>query len=469
MGRANAKVQPQQRAPEPAPFRAPPQQQDAFDDQLSPAGGPPPWMARTPQAPRQTPLAQPDFPSEPPAHPLQRYPGEQSQVQAQYPQQQYRDEPMFDDRGRGQGQDARYDDALFGQLDTGGGGGGGGGFGRDEQYEDPYAFQDDGYDEGEEEEPRKGNGFAKVAVVLALAVIGTGAAFAYRSYMGTSRGGEPPIIRADNTPTKIIPAVPADGIPKLPDRMTNGDQGEKIVSREETPMDVNSRSVSPRVVFPPLNQNQNGNNPPPSGMGGGAMAANDITAPPVATDTPPPSSGGFANGEPRRIKTLSVHGDQADGGMPPGAPKAAANKGMGRNPPAAANASASGPMQIAPQQGASPPPAPGKKMAAVAPVAAAPAPAQDAADGAAADTMAGYLVQVSSQRSEADAQTSYRALQGKFPAVLGQRTPVIKRADLGEKGIYYRAMVGPFESTNEAVQFCNSLKTAGGQCVVQRK
>jgi cell division septation protein DedD len=80
----------------------------------------------------------------------------------------------------------------------------------------------------------------------------------------------------------------------------------------------------------------------------------------------------------------------------------------------------------------------------------------------------GYLVQVSSQRNEADAQASYKALQGKFPSVLGSHSPVIKRADLGEKGVYYRAMVGPFGSPDEASQFCGSLKTAGGQCVVQR-
>ena len=80
----------------------------------------------------------------------------------------------------------------------------------------------------------------------------------------------------------------------------------------------------------------------------------------------------------------------------------------------------------------------------------------------------GYLVQVSSQKNEADAQASYKALQGKFPAVLGSRAPLIKRADLGDKGVYYRAMVGPFGSTEEATQFCGNLKTAGGQCVVQR-
>jgi len=34
-------------------------------------------------------------------------------------------------------------------------------------------------------------------------------------------------------------------------------------------------------------------------------------------------------------------------------------------------------------------------------------------------------------RTEADAQASYRSLQGKFPNVLGSRAPLIKRADLG--------------------------------------
>jgi cell division septation protein DedD len=80
----------------------------------------------------------------------------------------------------------------------------------------------------------------------------------------------------------------------------------------------------------------------------------------------------------------------------------------------------------------------------------------------------GYLVQVSSQKNEADAQASYRVLQSKFPSVLGSRSPVIKRADLGDKGVYYRAMVGPFGSPDEASSFCGNLKTAGGQCVVQR-
>ena len=78
------------------------------------------------------------------------------------------------------------------------------------------------------------------------------------------------------------------------------------------------------------------------------------------------------------------------------------------------------------------------------------------------------MVQISSQRSEADAQASYRAMQSKFPNVLGSRSASIRRADLGEKGIYYRALVGPFAAAEEAGQLCSSLRSAGGQCVVQR-
>ena len=80
----------------------------------------------------------------------------------------------------------------------------------------------------------------------------------------------------------------------------------------------------------------------------------------------------------------------------------------------------------------------------------------------------GYLVQVTSQKNEADALSFYRMMQGKYPAVLGTRSASVRRVDLGVKGAYYRAMVGPFGSSGEAAQLCDSLKTAGGQCVIQR-
>ena len=96
-------------------------------------------------------------------------------------------------------------------------------------------------------------------------------------------------------------------------------------------------------------------------------------------------------------------------------------------------------------------------------MAATPAPA--AAANAAAN---GYVVQFSSQRSEVDAQAYFRSLQEKFPSQLEGRTAIIRRADLGAKGIYYRVVTGPFASAGEADQFCGSLKAAGGKCISRR-
>lgn len=87
---------------------------------------------------------------------------------------------------------------------------------------------------------------------------------------------------------------------------------------------------------------------------------------------------------------------------------------------------------------------------------------------ATARSAGGYAVQVTSRRSEAEAHSAYRALQAKFPNQLGGREPIIRRADLGAKGTYYRALVGPFASMEEAARICSSLKAAGGNCLVQK-
>jgi hypothetical protein len=78
-----------------------------------------------------------------------------------------------------------------------------------------------------------------------------------------------------------------------------------------------------------------------------------------------------------------------------------------------------------------------------------------------------YLVQISSQRSEDDAQASFHSLQAEFPNELSNREAIVRRTDLAPRGIFYRVFVGPFRSAGEADQFCYALKVAGGQCIVQ--
>ncbi len=444
MGRANHQVQPRGDAHD--------QYQPAAEADDGIAAGPPPWMQRAvrheaPQhEPQQHEAPEQDYPSA--VHPLHRY-AQNSEPQPGYdhePAHEQAEEPL---------DPSRYDDALYGQIDSGL---------HETSYQQaysdaPYAYQDG--DQVEDQPPKRRGGLTTVAVVLALAVVGTGAAFAYRTYVGSPRSGEPPIIKADTSPTKIVPA-PADGSAKLPDRLATGDGAEKIVPREEAPVDVNANTKpGPRMVFPPLNQNAN----PPSV----ASVAPNGGLPPASGAT-----GALPNNEPRKIKTFAVKGDESDtSGLPaaattqPPASQAAAKAAAAvrtgattpRTPPAP-SAGASAPMSLAPQAAPSAPVAepPHTRVATNTPMPVAPS----------SGGTGGYLVQVSSQRNEAEAQASYRVLQGKFPTVLGSRSALIRRADLGEKGVYYRAMVGPFGSPEEASQFCGSLKTAGGQCVVQR-
>jgi hypothetical protein len=77
-----------------------------------------------------------------------------------------------------------------------------------------------------------------------------------------------------------------------------------------------------------------------------------------------------------------------------------------------------------------------------------------------------YAVQVTSERSESRAQAAFSALQAKYPSQLGGQQPIIRRADLGAAGTYYRALVGSFASAEKAARMCSELKAAGGNCVI---
>ncbi|MHA7772721.1 SPOR domain-containing protein [Roseibium sp. M-1] len=105
--------------------------------------------------------------------------------------------------------------------------------------------------------------------------------------------------------------------------------------------------------------------------------------------------------------------------------------------------------------------------------ASAPAPAAPAAAAPAPSTSGSipsgtYIVQVTSQRSEAAASEAYTALQRRFPAVLGNRNAVIVAATVEDRGVFYRARI-PTTTRDDAINLCESLQAAGGDCFVRRQ
>ncbi|ABD88060.1 SPOR domain-containing protein [Rhodopseudomonas palustris] len=432
-GRANQPAPPAPSEPARDPlreqFRLPSQSPEVEDD--APMAPLPSWMQN--RAGRDTGFRQ--EPSSSP-HPAQRYATPQPAAEPDY-----RDQQLYAAATAAQPADPeRYDDALYGAIEPTQG------YLHPQQdgYSDqPYDYADSYADDGGEVLKPRRSGMMTVVAVLTLAVVGTGAAFGYRTYVGSPRSGEPPVIRAEAGPIKVVPPSGDAASKPIQDRLAAGNAVETLISREEQPQDPSK--AAPRVVLPPLAPNGNPPSPASVAPGGKQLSA---------------SSTGALGEEPRKIKTLSVRPDQADPSAAPygrpAAKPAAPAPAAARTPPApVANANAStanAPLSLSPQ---SQPAEPRARVASTQPT------AQPATSG-------GYVVQVSSQRSEADAQASFRALQSKFGSVLGSHRPLIKRADLGEKGVYYRAMVGPFGSPDEASQFCGNLKSAGGQCVVQR-
>jgi cell division septation protein DedD len=287
-----------------------------------------------------------------------------------------------------------------------------GGYADDEYGTEP----EDDYDEDERGGKRR-RPLRVVMVVLGLAVFGSVAAFGYRTVFNAAPSGPTPIIRADNSPTKMTPM--SDTKPET-SRLGDRIGGEQLGARAEEPVDVGAYRNDAASQVP---QDTAGGFP--SSMSNMVPSTPGAVAPPADT---------------KRVQTVPIS-----------APLRGASSSQ-TEPPS--------------RQAAAPPPSPPPQRQAAL------APAPSAADTTAAVATSpvesgGYVVQLSAVRSEADAQTVFNKLQAKYPMLSG-RQPLIRRKDQGEKGIFFAAQVGPFGAKTEADQLCEQLKSAGGSCYVLR-
>jgi len=81
----------------------------------------------------------------------------------------------------------------------------------------------------------------------------------------------------------------------------------------------------------------------------------------------------------------------------------------------------------------------------------------------------GYLVQVAARQSRKEALRAFNDLQLRFPQMLGGMAPEVLRADLGQRGIWFRIGIGPMAQQSAAVDFCRQLKSQGGDCLIRRR
>ncbi len=181
-------------------------------------------------------------------------------------------------------------------------------------------------------------GVIAIAAVFALAVVGTAGAIGYRSLFGSSGSHlPPPVIKADTTPSKIVPSSTgkdAQSNKLITDRVGDNSRNEKLVSREEQPVEMKDQ---------------------PSGV---AMAPSQNVQP--SAPLMPASGSGIVAAEPKKIHTITIRPDQV--GMADTAPLQ-----VQPPPPARVEAPVAAPTPIkpaAPRVASAPPPAPKSEPAA---------------------------------------------------------------------------------------------------------
>ncbi len=295
--------------------------------------------------------------------------------------------------------------------------------GHDDGYD--YAAEQDAYANDDREWGLTRRNTTKIVIaVLVLAVCG-GAAFGYRTIFKNTTQGPPPLIHADSSPTRMVPAASGEANGKAINERLGGAGLERLARREEDPVELREAPRSGNAIVP--------------GVPFAGVAPAPSAGAPASAAAAPGSSSSLT--EPKRVRTVTIRADQ--GGMP-GSPPPAPRAGRPTAAPAA-----TGPLGVVPQAMADASPAPRTAS-----------PQSPAPEG-------GFVVQLSAQKSEAEAQSTLHAMQSRYSVLNGQRT-LVRRKDQGDRGVFYAAQVGPFTSKNEADQLCDSLKTAGGTCFVQR-
>lgn len=255
-------------------------------------------------------------------------------------------------------------------------------------------------------------------IVIGAALAGGGAWYMFRVPEGKGPVATgPSVVKAEATPYKIKPENPG---------------GMQVENQDKLVYDRLAKADAPARVENLL--------PPPE----------QPKAPPVPTErTAPPAPPPKVDSEVQgivsdMIKNMEAQQAAAKAALPPDAAiKLPEVKAPEPAPaPAVATAPVPAPAPTLPQQVAT----------------AAPAPAPEGS----------FLVQLAAARSEDQAMGEWNRVKGKHEQMFAGLTPSVIRADLGERGVFFRLRAGPLPDRAAADAMCTALKAENEACIVVR-
>lgn len=77
-----------------------------------------------------------------------------------------------------------------------------------------------------------------------------------------------------------------------------------------------------------------------------------------------------------------------------------------------------------------------------------------------------FVVQLAALQSEATVEAAWMRIAARAPQMFARTALDVERADLGQRGIYYRVRAGYFEDRENAARFCERIRQMGQDCIV---
>lgn len=317
---------------------------------------------------------------------------------------------------------------------------------RADEYDEE--FPDEDFDGDDYAPPRKGRKKLFAALLLSAAAVVVGGTYAYKTLLGGRGEKGTPLIQADRSPSREVPDKP--GGKQFP-------HGEKAIYERLTP----DGRTQVATFTPPAAQ-------VPPAFAAGASEGSSLEAridealrkaqstgdAPAAAAAGPdqPTVVHSENYRPdgtrvdsRPVITPSIVSVENGLPYPFGNVRAPASQ-QAPVPAQSQFSTATTPARIAPVRTASRTPA----LAEPSPAAAVPAAA------------GGFYVSLKSASDQKAIQREIPGLMEKYKSVLGDVQVASKIADLGARGVFYRAVAGPLGTRQEALQLCEKIKGVGG-------
>jgi len=352
----------------------------------------------------------------------------------------------------------------------------------DEDMDADFFADEEDFD-GEDYEPERSGGRIKLiaAVLTGAVVVGGGLAFFYKTTMSNSGDGSgaPALISADTTPVKEEPDAPGgrdfpnqdkrvyDRLPgyasgggsqqasadasssgssgAVPGIVTTGTLEERIENALKTQGGDTSSASSGAQVSPDAPRSVQTLTFGPDGSQQDAQTRTRSVRAPQTQEAPEavPNAGIVVTTNPSQARSQQSAGvvttGQSVGGeeQTSGSNASASGSGSSNNASETQLASLSEPTQ--PQ-----------------------VTEQPSATG-------GFFVQIGARNDRDAAISAFQTLQQRYAPIIGELSPSVRKADLGDKGVWYRLLIGPVASKGEADGICEQLKGAGMKGCFSRK